>query len=243
METKTVAINGSKVRYLYGGTGKPLLFLHGWPSNPLSYKQALTLLAQSFTVYAPFMFDANCSSVSEIAEAVRRFCHELNIRAAAVAGVSFGGAVAAMLSPDKKLVSRLVLINPAGVPREASFAKMLVNLLKSSTGMLLKGEAGHFLSRYMSALNFFALLKSVGRRRLFAEIKASTKTHICYIFQRIPVKTAIIWCSRDDVFPVSAAAVLNRMIRKSKLTIVEGDHYWPFHEPGQFAETVLAHVK
>ena len=141
METKTIAINGNKVRYFHGGTGKPLLFLHGWPTNPQTYRHGLELLADSFTVYAPFMFDMNCSSTREIAEGVRKFCRALNIKAAAVAGISFGGGVAALLSHDKKLVSKLVLINTAGVPRQASFARMLVNLIRSSLLMLASGKA------------------------------------------------------------------------------------------------------
>lgn len=243
LETKRTAVNGSKVRYLCGGKGKPLLFLHGWPAQPQTYKQALGLLAEHFTVYAPYMFDMSCSSVREIAEGVRKFCRELNIRATAVAGISFGGAVAALLSHDKKLVSRLVLIGTAGVPRQASFTRMLMNLLRSSLLMLAQGKLSHFMHRYISSASFVASLRHSKKRKLFREIRASTKTHICYIFQRIPVKTAIIWCSKDDVFPVSAAAVLSKMIRKSELAIVDGDHYWPFHNPRQFAETIVTTLR
>lgn len=105
METKTVAINGSKVRYLYGGKGKPLLFLHGWPTAPPAYKESLEILAESFTVYAPYLFDMNCSSVKETAESVKALIRQLGVKAASVVGISFGGAAAAAIGRDAKAVS------------------------------------------------------------------------------------------------------------------------------------------
>ncbi|MBI2141685.1 alpha/beta hydrolase [Candidatus Woesearchaeota archaeon] len=243
LETRQIPLNGTKVRYLYGGRGKPLLFLHGWPAQPPTYRHALELLAEHFTVYAPYMFDMKCSSIGGVAGSVRTLAKKLGITKAAVVGISFGGAVAGLISHDKKLVSKLVLINTAGVPRQASFAKMLANLVRSSLLMLARGKVSHFFHRYASSAAFMAGMGHSGRRKLFREIRASTKTHCCYLFQKIPVETAIIWCSKDDVFPATAAEVLNKMIRNSKLAIVDGDHYWPFHKPKHFAETIVAHVK
>lgn len=240
METKTIAINGNKVRYFHGGTGKPLLFLHGWPTNPLSYKHALTLLAHSFTVYAPFMFDMKCRNIPEIAASVKILMKELGLRKVAVVGISFGGLVGSALAQDKKLVPELVLINTAGVPRQASFAKMFVNLLKSSSFMLLQGNVEHIIHRFSASLKFFSSLRQPEIRELFRQIKASSRTHACYIFQKISVPTTIIWCTKDDVFPVSNAAVLNKMIKRSKVVIVKADHYWPYHRPEHFAKTIFS---
>ena len=242
LETKAAIVDGRKVRYFDGGTGKPLLFLHGWPTNPLSYKHALTLLAQSFTVYAPFMFDMNCRNVHEIAKS-GLLLRQLGIKKAAVVGISFGGMVASVLAHDKQFTSQLVLINTAGVPREASFAKMFANLLKSSLLMLLKGNVGHIIHRFSASLRFFSSLHQPEIRELFRQIKASSSTHACYVFQNIKTKTTLLWCANDFMFPLASGRQLHKMIRNSKLVVVEGDHYWPFHKPRHFAETVLSHVK
>ncbi|MBI2550596.1 alpha/beta hydrolase [Candidatus Woesearchaeota archaeon] len=243
LKTKTATVNGRRVRYLHGGRGKPLLFLHGWPAQPPTYGHALELLAEHFTVYAPYMFDFDCASITETSECVNAAISELGIRNAVVVGISFGGAVAGLLSQDKKLVSRLVLINTAGVPRGASFARMLANLLRSSLLMLMNGKASHFFHRYASSAAFLASLRTVRGRKLFDEVRKSAKTHACYLFQQIRVPTTIMWCRHDDVFTVSNAAILQKMIKKSELIIVDGDHYWPFHKPRHFAETVLKSFK
>ncbi|MBI2144366.1 alpha/beta hydrolase [Candidatus Woesearchaeota archaeon] len=243
LETRTTLVNGSKVRCLHGGKGKPLLFLHGWPSQPPAYMEALELLAESFTVYAPYMFDLKCGSVKETAEGVKALIRQLGVKAPAVVGNSFGGAVVAAIGQNAKAVSQLILIGPGGVPRKASLVKMLTNLMRSSVQLIVQGHRQTAFYRWASMFSFLASLCRHHTRQLFREIRASTKTHCCWLFQGIKAKTAIIWCSKDDVFPVSAAAVLNKMIRNSTLTIVDEDHYWPFHKPGEFAETILAHVK
>ena len=93
LETRHITLEGKKVRYMHGGTGKPLVFLHRWPTNPLSYKHALTLLAHRFTVYAPFMFDMNCRNISVIAASVKSFAKQLGLQKVALVGTSFGALV------------------------------------------------------------------------------------------------------------------------------------------------------
>lgn len=243
METKTITVNGTKVRYFCGGTGNPLLFLHGWPTNPLSYKHALTLLAHRFTVYAPFMFDMKCRNIPEIAASVKILMKKLGLSKVAVVGISFGGAVASLVSHDKKLVSHLVLINTAGVPRQASFARMFANLLKSSSFMLLQGNAEHIIHRFSASLKFFSSLYQPEIRELFRQIKESSRTHACYVFQNIKAKTTLLWCANDFMFPLASGRQLHKMIKNSKLVVVEADHYWPFHKPKHFAETVISVLK
>ena len=236
-------VKGKAIRLLQGGSGKPMLFLHGWPTTPPAYKCALELLAKRFTVYAPYMFDTKCKNVHCIADCLKAMLKGLGLGKVVVVGTSFGGAVAGLLAQDNKLVSHVVLVNPAGVPRHASFAKMFANLLKSSAFMLAHGRVEHLFHRFSAAFSFFASLRHREMRKLFKEIKSSTKTHGCYLFQNITAKTTLVWCTKDFTFPLSNAHILHTMIKHSKLLIVEGDHYWPFHKPKHFAETVISAVK
>ncbi len=243
LDKKTAVVNGSRIRYLHGGKGKPLLFLHGWPAAPPVYGEALEILAQNFTVYAPYLFDMNCGSVQEISSGIQSLIRHLGISGCAAAGISFGGAVAAAVARNKGTLSSLVLIGPAGLPRQASFGKMLSNLAMSSAKMLGRGKARTIMHRMISIATFVSQLRQTETRRLFKEIRRSKNTHACYIFQAISVETTVIWCTNDDVFPYSNAPFLQKLIKNSRLVSVQGNHYWAMHEPKQFAENVANALK
>src|SRR3990167_8453597 len=243
LQKKTVTVGKSKVRYLHGGKGKPMLFLHGWPAAPPVYGKSLEILAENFTVYAPYLFDMKCNTIQEISACVKSMVSQLGVSGCAAAGISFGGAVAAAAAMDKETISNLVLIGPAGLPMQASFGKMLVNLIMTSARMLAHGKTKTITHRMLSVATFISQLRQSETRRLFNEIRSSENTHACYMFQAIQVATTIIWCINDDVFPYYNAPILQNLIKNSKMISVKGDHYWAMHEPVQFAEIVANALK
>lgn len=239
METKTIAINGNKVRYFCGGKGKPLVFLHGWSTNPLSHKPLLEKIAEHFTVYAPFLFDLSFEDIESMAKSLAEFIYELGLKEVILAGTSFGALIACMAAYlQPKLVSRLLLINAAGVPSEASRLEMAFDALNSYFILLLQRKLRVILYRWQSGINFHLSFWRHRMRVLAKQLKS--KTHICYIFHRLKVKTVIIWSTRDVTFPLLHAYSLKKMIPNSKLVVVEGTHAWHYHDPDLFAKTIVA---
>ncbi|MCA1553001.1 MAG: alpha/beta fold hydrolase, partial [Chloroflexi bacterium] len=53
MQSKTIDAYGTKVHYLEGGEGAPLLPIHGIGESAYSWSENANTLAQSFHVYAP----------------------------------------------------------------------------------------------------------------------------------------------------------------------------------------------
>ncbi|HEY2483077.1 MAG TPA: hypothetical protein VGI30_12905, partial [Caulobacteraceae bacterium] len=54
MDAKTVKTHHAEVRYLEGGTGEPLLYLHG-AGGVTAEDPLLNTLAEHWHVYAPFL--------------------------------------------------------------------------------------------------------------------------------------------------------------------------------------------
>ena len=239
LKKKYAVVRGSKVRYLHGGSGKPLLFLHGWSTNPLSHIHSLEIIAESFTVYAPFIFDMKIKNVQDMAESMNEFIKTVGIQETAIAGTSFGALIAglaAYLQPNK--VSRLLLINAVGVPIEVSPLKMSMDAIKSYAGLLLKLRLKVIWHRFVSGIHFHISFLKKGMRDLAKELKY--KTHYCHVFSALKVKTIIIWSSKDIMFPVSMAHSLKSLIANSELIIKDGNHAWHYHEPELFAQTIVA---
>jgi hypothetical protein len=55
LESKSVAVRGIKLRYLYGGRGPKLCFIQGWGTFD-TYLSLLRELSTHFTVYAPDVY-------------------------------------------------------------------------------------------------------------------------------------------------------------------------------------------
>jgi pimeloyl-ACP methyl ester carboxylesterase len=118
-----VEAGGFRIRYLAGGSGHPIVFLHG--GDGLGLSPALDVLTQRFRVIA-FEIPENQSSaaVEDLARGMNAAVTALGIERYSLMGTSFGSQVAlwmAILRPDA--VEAIVLSAPAAPPRDESFAK------------------------------------------------------------------------------------------------------------------------
>jgi pimeloyl-ACP methyl ester carboxylesterase len=126
MEQRTVSVRNGlfQTEVLQGGSGDPLLYLHG--AGGLREGQYLEQLAQRFTVYAPSHpgFGASegfehIDDVIDMALYYHDFMDALGIESAHIVGHSMGGMLAAEIAAlCSHRVRRLVLVNAVGLWRD-----------------------------------------------------------------------------------------------------------------------------
>ncbi|HEV2116797.1 MAG TPA: alpha/beta fold hydrolase [Terriglobales bacterium] len=119
-------VEGHRMRFLHGGSGPPLLLVHGLLGYSFSWRFNLPVLARRFTVFAPDLLGAGFServsgldcSMAAIAGRLLHFLQGQGIEAFDLLGTSHGGAIAMMLAilaaeraPGS--VRRLILVDPA----------------------------------------------------------------------------------------------------------------------------------
>ena len=63
---RTKIVNGHKIHYVIGGTGKPLVLLHGFPETWYAWRHVMPELAKEYTVIAPDMTGLGDSESSTI---------------------------------------------------------------------------------------------------------------------------------------------------------------------------------
>ena len=141
-------IDGHRMRFLHGGSGPPLLLVHGLLGYSFSWRFNLPALAKRFTVFAPDLLGAGFSqrvpgmdcSMAAIAGRLLRFLQGQGIEVFNLLGTSHGGAIAMMLAAkatesNSSVVRRLILVDPAhpwSRPRP-----VLIKLLSQSAGAAL----------------------------------------------------------------------------------------------------------
>ena len=110
VEERWFVLDGHRMRYLCGGSGPPLLLLHGLLGYSFSWRFALPLLAEKATVYAVDMPGVGFSdrpsdasgSLRAQAERLLRFMDGVGIASCDLLGTSHGGAVAMMAAARRQ---------------------------------------------------------------------------------------------------------------------------------------------
>jgi pimeloyl-ACP methyl ester carboxylesterase len=235
MELKTIQTPHVPVRYYEGGTGQPLVFLHGAGGVNMDM-QFLDALARRFHVYAPLVpgygDSEECPDLRDMLDFTLHtwdVVGALGLKDPILAGLSMGGMIAsemAAIAPND--VSRLVLIAPAGLwlddhPVPDFFAMLPFEL---PPVLFYDVEAG---AKAMTAgvnLDDPAFLQAflvqnarqlgTASKILFPIPERGLSTRL----YRIKAKTHLIWGDSDKLVSPAYAAEFQRHIPGAQLTII-----------------------
>ena len=129
IESRYVQLGPNRVHYFVGGTGEPLVLVHGLGSRALDFALLMPGLARKHRVYALDLLGYGDSDRPEVDYSVglqtgvlRQFVDTLRLERVDLAGLSMGGWIALAFtaeSPDR--VRRLVLMDSAGMNFTPSF--------------------------------------------------------------------------------------------------------------------------
>jgi pimeloyl-ACP methyl ester carboxylesterase len=242
--------DGFKTVYYRGGTGQPLVFLHGGGVDASCYRKLLELLAERYTVIAPNLAGHGGSSSpaaawgwNDYAAPVSDLLRHLGVTDVIIAGHSFGGGVAANLAAQDQGVSKLILVDTAAaVPLDWSFSSLwrLMILQRLINGRLFSklGLSFQLIGSVMA--NFIrngthALTTQNTMRRLL--------TSTDDVFSRVRIPTLILWGKSDKVFPPTAAEQIRSQMNDATVQIIDGDHEWCLYQPKIAADKIIAWVE
>src|SRR5690349_19582326 len=109
MSEHWVSIDGLRIRYLAGGTGAPLLLVHGIAGFSFSWRKNFGDLITHFRVLAPDLpgvgyserSDKVDASIPGMARMLFRFLDAVQINSAHIVGSSHGGAVVMEMAAEQ----------------------------------------------------------------------------------------------------------------------------------------------
>lgn len=254
MELKTVQTHHVPVRYLEGGSGPDLVYLHG-AGGITAEDPLLNLLAKSHHVYAPLVPGyGDSEECPEIRDMLDFTLHTWDVVAALglkdpiLVGHSMGGMIAAeMAAVQPNDVSRLVLVCPAGLwdddhPIADLFSlmpyempQMLFHDAVAGAAMLTAGrnvEDPNFLQTYL--VNNARQLGMAGR--ILFPIPERGLSQRLY---RIKARTVVVWGDSDRLVPPFYAHGFKKGIEGAELvSIPEAGHMVTLEKPAQVAEAI-----
>jgi len=254
MELKTVATQHVPVRYLEGGSGPDLVFLHAaggiTPEDPF-----LGALAKTHHVYAPLVPGyGDSEECPEIRDMLDFTLHTWDVVAALglkdpiLVGHSMGGMIAAeMAAVQPNDVSRLALIAPAGLwdddhPIPDLFStlpyempELLFHDAAAGAAMMTAGrnvEDPGFLQQYLVTN---ARQLGMAGRILFPIPERGLAGRL----YRVKARTVIVWGDSDRLVPPVYAHAFKKAIAGAELvSIPEAGHMVTLERPQAVAEAI-----
>jgi pimeloyl-ACP methyl ester carboxylesterase len=261
-------LDGYRMRYLSGGSGPPLLLLHGLLGYSFSWRFALPVMAQKATVYAVDMPGVGFSdrpsnakgSFRAHAERLLRFLDSVGVESCDLLGTSHGGAVAmtaAALAPER--VRRLVLVAPVN-PWSAHGRRLAPFLSCAPVSWLLLrcepclGIVHDVLLRRLfgdprrirpgTLAGYSAPFKIPGTLNYALGIVSSWKRDLADLESALSrvasIPTLLLWGSNDAAVSLDSAERLRQQFKHCRLEIFDGVGHLPYEEvPERFNASVI----
>jgi len=224
----------------FGEKGKTIVFLHGWQQDKKSLSSLAPYLYQEYRL---FFLDLPGFGQSDrpkdnftsfdYADAVKSWINQKKLKNINLAGHSFGGKIAAIISAQNpKLVSKLILMACSGVvspPKQPPLRKFIPKpLVKLGRPLYIK----LFASRdYKQAANLLPIFKSV------------VKEDLTEIFRQINIPTLILWGKEDEELPFSNGQKINNLIKGSFFSLVSGSHFFFQQQPQETASLISKFIE
>jgi pimeloyl-ACP methyl ester carboxylesterase len=261
VEEKEIQVKGHPVPYLTGGTGEPLVLLHGFGGDKNHWVRIAKYLTPHFTVIAPDLpgfgeTDRDISlryGISDQVERVHDFAEALHLKSFHLGGNSMGGQIGgAFAARYPQDVKSLWLLAPGGV-LSAKTSELGQLVKKGENPLLIDNTEG-----YDRLLNFVfverpAIPGSIKRyltrhgirhrafnEKVFKEI-LQDRIPLETVLKGLPVPTLIVWGDHDRLLDVSGAEIIKSAIPDAEVMVMKNTGHAPMIEKPQ--ETATAFLR
>jgi pimeloyl-ACP methyl ester carboxylesterase len=243
----TLDVEGTQVSVLRGGSGPPLLFLHGSDSFT-EWQPFMQALAARFDVIVPdhpgFGESATppwLDTIGDLAHFYRAFIEALGLHGVVLAGHSLGAWIACELAlRDAHEVRALVLVDAAGLPLTEdgidTFMCSPDEIREASYANVTRAPALDDAARGQQAKNALMTAR-VGWRPRFYDPQLAKWLH------RLHVPTLVVWGAADTNFPARQAETFGAAIPGAKkLIIPDAGHLPHVEQPAAFVAGTVAFI-
>jgi len=237
-----LTVRDCRIRLMRGGTGSPMLFLHGGGGLGI-WLPAMAKLAKSFDVIAPEHPGFGESdtpewldTIADLANFYLDFLDQLDLTGVHLVGSSLGGWVAAELAVrNSTRLASLTLVGSAGI--HVKDVKQVDTFLSNEQQRIRDLFFDQELAEAVIASSERpeqedAALKN---RMITAKLSWQPRSHDPNLrkwLHRIKVPTLLVWGANDLLFPQEYAFVYQQLIPNAKAVVLPECGHLPHVEKG-----------
>jgi pimeloyl-ACP methyl ester carboxylesterase len=268
--TRDVGARGARVRYYEGGTGAPLVLVHGFLWSGAVWEDVFPVLSRSFRVIVPDLpgfGESEKPSPARYAYGLEGFGESLvdlvaalGVGRVSLCGHSMGGAVALMLAANHAdLVEKLIVVDPIvyGSRRGAAASIATLPILGP---ILFKQMYGRATFRRFFREKVYANEDTTPTdriERMFETFNAPAAREAAYATMlstldtralvasvpRVKARTLVAWGRSDRSVPVEHGRRLARELPRARFEVFDCGHSPPEEVPSAFASVAEAFLR
>ena len=248
-----ITVQGAEVQMFSGGSGPPLVFLHGAGGSP-GWQPYLDNLARTHTVYAPSQAGYNgtprppwISTITDIAHFNQAMVHELGLQDYVLVGFSMGGWVAAeMAAMDHHDLKGLVLVDAAGIkPVHGEIAEVFMVSAQTRAAQRFYDE-----SQVPEVEKAYWTRELTPEEATVDHSNREMSSRLCWkpylhnpslphYLRKVDTPTLIIWGTQDAVVPVECAHLYANAIPNATVREIDRCGHFPLAEkPDEFNRVI-----
>ncbi len=245
-----ITLKNINIHYEEGGSGKDVLFLHGWGSSLDVYKNMTAALCD--TCHCVSLDFPGCGKsgimdtpwdTDDYIDLVKEFIAALKLDNPILVGHSHGGRVVLKATAEGKLnPPKIILLDAAGlVPKKSLKQKLRARSFKIIKGILtlpiIKNYSENLLNkarRHYGSADYNAA-PPVLRQTLVKLVNTDLRD----ILHNIECPSLLIWGENDTATPLSDAKIMEGLIRDAGLCVIKGTGHFSFCEKPYEANAIV----
>jgi pimeloyl-ACP methyl ester carboxylesterase len=232
-----VEVRGCRIRLRRGGSGAPLLFLHGASGAPVilpfmeKLAQRYDVLVTEHPGYGMSAEPEWLENIHDVAYFYLDFLKQLGLSGVTLVGSSMGGWIAMEIAVrDTSRLKSLVLVSPAGVAVQGARPADIFLLPPEEMVRRLFHDQKLAEARLAMPEDIDLSLKN---RHTTARLAWEPRLHDPHLpkwLHRIDVPTKIVWGREDRILPVGIADELKRLLPHATVHVIERCGHLPHAE-------------
>ena len=246
-----VVVGDTQVQMFSGGSGPPLLFLHGAGGNS-GWQAYHEELAKSYTVYVPSQPGFNGTerpewvyTITDVAHFNQALVQKLGLDQYILMGSSMGGWMAAeMAAMSTAGLRALILVDAAGIkPEKGEIAEIF--MVSAETRLKQRfhdpSQVANY-DQYTREMSPEEQVQEHSNREMASRLCWKPYLHnpsLPHYLAKVATPTLILWGRLDAIIPVECGELFQRALPNSTLRIIENCGHSPAVEkPEEFLNLV-----
>ena len=248
-----VDVGGTKVHTLKGGSGEPLLLLHGANGNN-GWAKFVDALAEKYTVYYPSHPGYGKSdrpdwleTIPDMACFYTWYLETLGLEGIRAVGFSMGGWIASEIAAMcNHSFSKLMLVDAVGIkPSDSEIADLFI---------ISPAQVLDLVYHDPSQVPDYATLypaEPTPEQVMQAEANREMAVRLCWkpymydprlpsLLQRVKIPTRMVWGKNDKIVPLECGELYKKAIKGSDLVVIDNCGHSPqVEKPAEFNKAAL----